>query len=83
MAEKKVFLNNWLKILREKINHLKSVHVLSFTLRKDECPPISLDNEPILQNKKFDIWPTAVQKTHFAAPYKNEKISNLSNRGLL
>lgn len=41
-------LQQWLMKWRIKVNQNKSVHV-TFTLRKDSCPPVSINNEEIPQ----------------------------------
>ena len=47
-------VENWLKKWNVKVNTEKSVHI-TFTLRKNDCPPVSLNgaNIPISNNVKY------------------------------
>ena len=44
-------LSNWLKDWRIKANESKSVHV-TFTLKHETCPPITLNSQPIPQSEE-------------------------------
>ena len=44
-------LSNWLKDWRIKANESKSVHV-TFTLKHETCPPITLSAQPISQSEE-------------------------------
>lgn len=50
LQESRNQIQAWLKIWRIKVNEQKSVHV-TFTLKKETCPPVEINNEQISQTK--------------------------------
>ena len=56
-------VEEWLDKWRIKANQGKSVHV-TFTLRRQTCPPIKLHNEDIPQAEDAKFWVCIWMKTH-------------------
>lgn len=77
-------LSPWLKRWRIKVNSSKCAHV-TFTNRRDNCPPVALDGEAIPTKNVFkylgiDLDRSLVWKSHIFSKRKQlRKLSGINN----